>query len=431
MRILLVTQYWHPENGVPQRRWSWLSGVLRDAGHEMFVIAPPPRSTIAKKISFQSAKDTLKWSVDNDRAERIYRSYRPKSGNSISEKMAEQILVAAGQIAIGRRVVREVKPDLIIGTVPAIPTAVVAFILAKLGRTTYLIDLRDAWPDLLRQSDKWNAGVGKKSIREMIAKLGPLQIISRLTEVALNLVLRNSSAVLVTSANLQKNLASRRSLKKQGSHPRIEVVRNVFPAEHSRKKQIGRAKKQDETSLNVLYAGTIGRAQNLLNALLAAKLAEESGVRLSVTFVGAGASKDHLKEQARELGVDATFVDQQLPGELDCFYAWADTALVHLTEWEPLERTVPSKTYELMEIGIHISAVAAGEAAALVEDLKAGDVVEPENPRQLAELWIELARNRSRLFIGDTGRKWVKEQREVVAPSVLLRTINDVGSPEV
>lgn len=430
MRILLVTQYWYPENGVPQRRWSWLSGVLRDAGHEVFVIAPPPRSSLAKNPSYKSAKETLTRSIDNDRAERIYRSYRPRSGNSISEKMAEQLLVAAGQIVIGRRVLREVKPDLIVGTVPAIPTAIVAFLLAKLGKIGYAIDLRDAWPDLLRQADRWNAGLGKKSVREIVANLGPLQLISKLTEVALNLVLRNSSAVLVTSANLQKNLSSRPSLRKNGKHPRVSVVRNVFPAENSLQKELKKSAEQGVLSLNVLYAGTIGRAQNLLNALKAAKLAEDSGVRLSLTFVGAGASKEHLKKKAGEMGVDATFVNQQLPGELDRYYAWADTALVHLTEWEPLERTVPSKTYELMEVGIHISAVVEGEAAALVENLKAGDVVEPGNPHKLALLWTELAHNRNRLSIGDTGRKWVEEQRNVVAPSVLLKAIDEAGFSE-
>ena len=45
MRILLVTQYWYPENGVPQRRWSWLAKILIDAGHEVCVVAPPPRNS--------------------------------------------------------------------------------------------------------------------------------------------------------------------------------------------------------------------------------------------------------------------------------------------------------------------------------------------------------------------------------------------------
>lgn len=428
MKILFLTQYWSPETGVPQRRWSWLCDVLIDAGNEVFVIAPPPRTGRGKKIDVAGRHRDSRPAIEGRNAEVVYRSFRPKSGNSISAKMAEQLLVAAGQILVGRGVVKDVAPDLIIGTVPAIPTAVVTYILSKLSRTPYIIDLRDAWPDLLRQADQWNTGVGRKSAREVIAQFGPLQVLSRGTEISLNIVLRNSSAILVTSANLRDNLQRRRSLLRRGRRPRVEVIRNVFPLESSWRKNQSKGYESDAT-LKVLYAGTIGRAQNLLNALEAAKLAEQQGVHVSLTFVGAGASKENLKQQAEQLGVDAAFVNQQLPGKLDRFYTWADTALVHLTEWEPLERTVPSKTYELMERGIHISAVVQGEAAELVRKLKAGDVVEPGDPTQLAALWIELASDRSRLRTTDSGRRWVVNQRMNVAPSMFLEVINGVCDP--
>lgn len=42
MKILFISQYWAPENGVPQRRWSWLTDLLETEGHSVTVIAPPP-----------------------------------------------------------------------------------------------------------------------------------------------------------------------------------------------------------------------------------------------------------------------------------------------------------------------------------------------------------------------------------------------------
>ena len=430
MKVLLLTQYWSPETGVPQRRWAWLSQVLQDNGHEFFVIAPPPRSSLSR--SFETRVDnswqTVDASVAADSGTTIYRSYRPAAGDSISAKMLEQSLVAIGQIVIGRKVVKKIAPDLIIGTVPAIPTAVVTYVLAKLGRVPYVVDLRDAWPDLLRQASSWNAGVGKKSVRESIAKFGPLQLVSRVTEIALNIVLRRSEAILVTSSNLRRNLLQRSSLQRRGKTPDIEVVRNVFPPENTR---VSRQDPADEHvgTLNVLYAGTIGRAQNLVNALHAAKIAKDQGVDISLTFVGAGASKRYVKQQAEQMGLEARFVNQQLPEKLDRFYSWADTALVHLTQWEPLERTVPSKTYELMELGIHISAVVEGEAADLISKLHGGDVVEPGNPRKLAELWIALSRDRSRLNVGEAGRKWVEEERTSVAPKTFLTVVENAKHP--
>ena len=108
-------------------------------------------------------------------------------------------------------------------------------------------------------------------------------------------------------------------------------------------------------------------------------------------------------------------------------YRWADTALVHLTNWDSLEVAVPSKTYELMANQIHISGVVAGETARLIETLHAGDVVPPEDPRALADLWVALAREPKRLDISDQGKTWVEYQREEVAPAAFLNLVEQVG----
>lgn len=47
--------------------------------------------------------------------------------------------------------IREYAPDLVIGTVPALPTSVVTMLTARIIGAPYIIDLRDAWPELLRE----------------------------------------------------------------------------------------------------------------------------------------------------------------------------------------------------------------------------------------------------------------------------------------
>lgn len=102
-----------------------------------------------------------------------------------------------------------------------------------------------------------------------------------------------------------------------------------------------------------------------------------------------------------------------------------------MTDWEPLERAVPSKTYELMESGVHISAAVAGETADLVRRLQAGDVVEPENPEALSELWIDLARDRTRLRVSSKAASWVRNERSAYVPrrflSFLEKIVSDVS----
>jgi glycosyltransferase involved in cell wall biosynthesis len=73
--------------------------------------------------------------------------------------------------------------------------------------------------------------------------------------------------------------------------------------------------------------------------------------------------------------------------EVRDLYAWADTVVVSLRDWEPFEWTVPSKLYEVMASGVVASACLAGEAASLVSVNGAGAVVRPGDVEGLADLW--------------------------------------------
>ena len=423
MRILLLTQYWHPENGVPQRRWSWLTKVLIDAGHEVCVIAPPPRHSQSNKTSPHSGEAT-KGRTEGPVGESIFRSSAYRVGNSITSKAASQVMTAFSQVWTLLKYRKEIQADLVIGTVPALPTAAVTWIASRFFKRPYIIDLRDAWPDLMAEASSWNAAIGAPSIREKLAKNGLLQIVTRTSTRVLNYFLRGAEAILVTSSTLQASLESRPELTRQYRSPEVTVIRNVFPAASQPTTERGKSHKKDH--LNVLYAGTIGRAQNLQNALQAASLAQQQGLQIHMIFVGAGAARELLEEKARELGIDARFIRLKPAERLNTYYDWADTALVHLAEWEPLQRTVPSKTYELLFNQIHISGVVEGEAADLIRDLDGGDVVSPQDPEALANLWVALSRNPSRLKVGVTGRDWVSRERQETTPVRLLKLLQQI-----
>ena len=72
---------------------------------------------------------------------------------------------------------------------------------------------------------------------------------------------------------------------------------------------------------------------------------------------------------------------------------------------------------------LHISAVVAGETAELITELAAGDVVPPEDPDALADLWLALSKDRSRLAIGTQAAEWIENERHHIAPKVLLESV--------
>ena len=170
LRILIISQYWSPENNVPQRRWEWLASILKSQGHEIRVVAPPPASD--RRISFIY---WLRASLFRPRVEEetgsavdlVIRSGFIPCGGSLVQRAMGQAGIALGSLyaVIKEFGIRQAwKPDLVIGTIPALPTAVVAFVAAKISSAKLAIDLRDAWPDLLAYSSE--SGIkGSRALR--------------------------------------------------------------------------------------------------------------------------------------------------------------------------------------------------------------------------------------------------------------------------
>lgn len=429
MKILVISQYWHPENGVPQRRWTWLAHVLTEAGHEVTALVPPPH--------YQRQIDLKSWwsqkyyasSIEKEAGpsgERIVRSGFVPSGASLTQRAIAQAAVALGALWVAWRrpgELRDYQPDLVIGTVPALPTAVATRIAARLFRAPYIVDLRDAWPDLLGEASSWNQATGRTSLREKVLSKGPFQIVSMVTRKALNGAFKHAAGLMVTSSQFAEDLRTRPVLRTGGSTPPITTIRNVFPVRSTFIAETSEAGVGAENSLNVLYAGTFGRAQNLQNALEAAELARKQDVEVNLRFVGAGVTREALKEFAGDRNINFTIENRRAAEDLAPIYAWADTALVHLSDWEPLARAVPSKTYELIASRVHISGVADGEAAELIREHEAGVVAAPGDPQALADQWVKLAKNRELLKVCGDGPEWVAREREVVAPKRFLELV--------
>lgn len=251
--------------------------------------------------------------------------------------------------------------------------------------------------------------------------MGPLQVMSKITSWVLNSTLVHAAAVVTTSSELAESLRGR--FRENGRDREVPVftIRNVFPVA-TPFRRVAVPDREDGT-FRVLYAGTIGRAQDLGNAVEAVRICVRRGMPIRLRLVGNGAAKRELRAASQDLREFIEFHSRRHADVLDDDYQWADTALVHLADWEPLTRTVPSKLYELAEVGVHISGVVQGEAADLITSLEAGSVVQPGEPEQLADLWCSLASDRSQLNVGGRAGMWVLGQRERVTPETLRRIL--------
>lgn len=409
-RILIILQSWEPQSSVVTRRWQWLGGELASAGMDVRVL-----SVQEERIIFQQIDKAGELQASQSDLRGVAELPTIAKGNAVWEKAATQFLVSYRLVKLAlmqNSPLREFDPTLLIGSVPALPIAPTTRWIARTLKTPYVIDLRDAWPELFAERIRWNDSVEPSRIDQLVLRV-PARFFSKFVEVQLGLAFRDAQAISTTTAGIAAGVARYR----YPSDGNLAVIPNVFGPQ-TELACPGEKRSLDE-GLRVLYAGTIGRAQALENLIKALKIANSRGSKVFLRVIGEGAGDRLLRQVAADLNVQFEHLDRVEPSELKTHYEWADTALVHLADWKSLQTTVPSKLFELLELGIHVTAVVDGEAAKLVRNLGAGVVVTPGDPIKLAETFIDLQKGRISLSVGGSGRSWVNDQRKLAHRTLL------------
>lgn len=371
MRVLLLTHHYEPEIGAPQRRWSALTREWQAAGHEVVVIAPLPH--------YPAAASTADLRVGM----RAWRTHRGRHGETVVRvpflphgygalgRSLDHAAVALASVWAGsvRRLMGHPTADVVIATVPALPTLLAGRILSIAHRAPLIVEMRDAWPDLVTYTP------GLKAAR------GVRQLVSRAVERAVTHWQRSADTVVTTSARFAGIIAQRGVRS-------VLVIRNG--AHLGDTPNLGGAR-PPRGELRVLYAGTLGRSQGLETALDALDRVAAGGIRVRMRLIGDGARRQFLMTRAERCKNPVEFLGTLSREEVLEHYRWADTVLVSLRAWKPLEWTVPSKLYEVMATSKHVSAMVAGEAAEVAVAGSAGFVVDPGDADALARQWMQLA----------------------------------------
>ncbi|OLT41911.1 hypothetical protein BJF86_02590 [Serinicoccus sp. CNJ-927] len=164
MRILLLTHYYPPETGPPQLRWSALVRDLVGAGHEVDVITPAPHYPSGQLLPGEDPAQ-VGHRHTGEYGETVHRvPFRPSTGTALS-LLLDQGVTAAHTVLTGWRRRAELRPDVVIATVPGIPTAAAGRAVATLLRAPLVLEMRDAWPDILGGVGDPSAPLVRRAVR--------------------------------------------------------------------------------------------------------------------------------------------------------------------------------------------------------------------------------------------------------------------------
>jgi colanic acid biosynthesis glycosyl transferase WcaI len=360
MRILMLSQWFDPEpfyKGIP------FAKELVKLGHEVEVLTGFPNYPEGKLYNGYRIKFFQRETIDGIPVIRV--PLYPSHDTSATKRIANYVSFSVSATLFGLALVR--RPDVIYVYHPPATISFPAIILSFFYRIPFIYDIQDLWPDTL-------AATG------MLDSAPALWMVDKWCW----FIYSQAAKIVVLSPGFKEML-----IKRGVSCDRIEVIYNWCDEDHFqggvRDENLARELGLSDR-FNIVFAGTMGRAQALDRVLDAAVLLREKYPRVQFVFVGGGIYVKRLKAKANELRLrNVLFLPRRPVSEIGAILNLADVLLVHLKD-DPLFRiTIPSKTQAYMAAGRPILMAVKGDGSELVKRAKAGLTCTPEKPQSVAE----------------------------------------------
>ena len=365
MNILFLSDNFPPEVNAPASRTHEHCRLWAQAGHNVTVITCAPN--FPKGELFPGYKNAL-WQtevMDGVRVVRVWSYITTKTGMGarFADYVSYVFMAGVASLFVGR-------VNVVVGTSPQFFTAFGAWIIGMVKRAPWVFELRDIWPESI------------KAVGEM--KNAP-RALRWLENIELFLYRRANRIVSVTHS-------FRRALGARGiDTSKIDVVTNGVDVSRFKPQPKDRELEEKlglQGRFVAGYIGTHGMAHALETLLKTAQQVKQlpDGDRFRFLFLGDGARKEALKQQAKDMALDnVVFLDSVPKDEVVRYWSLLDVSIIHLRKTELFTTVIPSKLFECMGMGIPVLHGVAGESADIVEREGVGRVFEPENVQQLVQ----------------------------------------------
>jgi glycosyltransferase involved in cell wall biosynthesis len=159
----------------------------------------------------------------------------------------------------------------------------------------------------------------------------------------------------------------------------------------------------------VLFAGNLGKAQDLDTIVETANLLKNENSAVRIFLLGGGIEVPRLKKNIDIENITNISILPPVPmSEVGKFLASSDALLVHLKDCPLFRITIPAKVQAYMAAGKPILMAVAGDASRLITKSEAGICSLPSNARSIADAINTLATAHSSLLkkMGENGQAY-------------------------
>jgi colanic acid biosynthesis glycosyl transferase WcaI len=392
VKILYVSQYFPPEMGAPAARAAELAQHWARAGHEVSILTGFPNHPTGVVPSEWCRRFHRLACHENINGVDVFRTWLwPLPNRKAHERIRNYFSFCLSAAVRGLSIPR---PDVIIGTSPQLLVALSGWWLAFVKRVPFVFEVRDLWPESL-------AAVGASSEGSFL---------HRSVSAVAKFLYRHSDHIVVVTAAFKQHLIEHRHLPEE----KISIVENgvepgLFSALPTAENNAVRRKLHANGKFIVCYIGTLGMAHGLETLLDAAATLQEKRPEVLFLLIGEGSEKERISSVAQSRGLaNILFLDQQPREKIPDFISAADACLVLLKKKDVFKTVIPTKLLEFMSCARPVILGVDGQSRQIVEEAKAGLVIEPENSTALVQAITQLANSPDlRKQLGENGREYI------------------------
>lgn len=361
MRVLLITQYFYPENF----KSNDIAFELAKRGHEVEVltgIPNYPEGSFYKGYGVFKKRNEV---VNGVHITRVYNIPRGKKSSKLALVFNYlSFAFNASLRALFIAVFKKKYDAIIVHQVSPIFQAIPAIILGKLTKTKVYTWVLDAWPE---------AFVSGSGIKNCVI----LSVLNSITR----WVYKGSSRILISSKRFID------SVNKKGDFTNKVIYFPNWSEDMVLKGEPCELPKLPDGFI-IMIAGNIGVSQNLNSIVSAAKELQDIP-DVKWVFIGDGSRRLWLEEYIKENKLeDTVFCLGRFPySMMPSFYSCADAMLVSLNEdFEDLRMVVPARLQSYMSAGKPILAMIGIGGREIVEEAECGYAVGGSDYIRLADI---------------------------------------------
>ena len=385
MKILLLMQWFDPE---PQIKGLAFAKKLRDLGNEVEVLTGFPNYPGGILYQGYSVKLLQIEMIDGIRIMRV--PLYPSHDTSPLRRILNYVSFGFSSFLAGLLFVK--RPDVIYACGPPVTVGVGAALISFLRRIPLVYDVQDLWPDSLLSTGMFKSTLGAKTIGYVC-----------------KWVYVRAAHITVQSPGVRDCL-----LFRGVPEEKVSVIYNWcdetnIKSSLSTKNQLIQSIDDHLGSFNVLFAGNLGKAQDLDTIVEAANLLKNENSAVRIFLLGGGIEVPRLKKNIYIENITNISILPPVPmSEVGKFLASSDALLVHLKDCPLFRITIPAKVQAYMAAGKPILMAVAGDASRLITKSEAGMCSLPSNARSIADAINTLATSHSSLLkkMGENGQAY-------------------------